>query len=69
MLGYWATFHLLIRQAAQYVDKILWQGVKPGDLPIQLPARFDFRVNLKTAKTIGITVPQSILLRADDVID
>lgn len=68
LLGYWATFELLIRHAAQYVDKILWHAAKPGDLPIQLPARFDFRVNLKTAKAIGITVPQSILLRADEVV-
>ena len=64
LLQYSAVFHLLIRQAAPYVNKILWQGVKPGDLPIQLPARFDFVVNLKTAKTIGVTVPQSVLLRA-----
>jgi putative ABC transport system substrate-binding protein len=68
LLQYSAVFDLLIRQAAPYVNKILWQGVKPSDLPIQLPARFDFVVNLKTAKAIGITVPQSILMRADEVI-
>jgi len=68
LLEYRSNFGAVMRQAAPYVDKILWQGVKPGDLPIQLPARFVFAVHLKTAKTIGITVPQSILLRADEVI-
>ena len=58
----------VITTGAKYVDKILWQGVKPGDLPIQLPARFVFAVHLKTAKAIGVTIPQSILLRADEVI-
>ena len=68
LLQYSAVFPMLIRQAAPYVNKILWQGVKPGDLPIQLPARFEFVINLKTAKAVGISVPQSLLLRADDVI-
>lgn len=69
LLGYWPPFDGLIRQAAPYVNKILWNGVKPGELPIQLPARFKFVVNLKTAKAIGVNVPQSILLRADEVIE
>jgi len=68
LLEYRSHFGALMRQAAPYVDKVLWQGVKPGDLPIQLPARFVFAVHLKTAKAIGIAVPQSILLRADEVI-
>lgn len=68
LLGYWPPFHLLIRQAAPYVDKILWHGANPGDLPIQLPARFQFTVNQQTARAIGITVPQSVLLRADEVV-
>lgn len=69
LLAYGARFDTLMRQAATYVNRILWEGAKPGDLPIQLPAMFKFTVNLKTAKAIGITVPQSILLRADEVVE
>jgi ABC-type uncharacterized transport system substrate-binding protein len=68
LLQYYAPGDVLMRQAATYVERILWESAKPGDLPIQLPTRFKFLVSAKTAKAIGLTIPPALLIRADEIV-
>ena len=67
-MSYGPNFPDLFRRSADYVDKIL-RGAKPSELPVEQPTRIDLAVNLITAKVLGLTIPQTMLARADEVIE
>jgi len=68
LISYGPSYEDQLRRSAAYVDKIL-KGAKPGDLPVEQPTKFDLVVNLKTARTLGLTIPPSVLLQATQLIE
>jgi putative ABC transport system substrate-binding protein len=68
LIAYGASFHDLYRRAASHVSKIM-RGVRPGDIPIEQPSKFEFVVNMRTARALGLNIPPTLLARADEVIE
>jgi len=68
LISYGPNIELMVKRAASYVDRIA-KGEKPGDLPVQQPTKFDLAINLKTMRSLGTTIPESVLIRADHVVE
>jgi putative tryptophan/tyrosine transport system substrate-binding protein len=68
LMVYSASQNELFRKASVYADEILLDGAKPADLPVEQPTKFELVINVKTAKALGLTIPQSLLQRADELI-
>jgi putative ABC transport system substrate-binding protein len=67
LMSYGMSYEDLVRRSAAYADKIL-KGAKPGDLPIEQPTRLELVVNMRTAKALGLSLPESVLVRADEIV-
>ena len=68
LISYGASLHALHKDAARYVDKIL-KGADPGEIPVEQPRRFELVINMKTAQALGLTIPEAVLLRTDEIME